>query len=216
MPGRHQTVDRRPAEPRVPHDGGQAKKVADDVDPMVCADGRGGIRHEVDPQGDAETLARALRALRDVFRRKIVAALSLRSRAAAMEQHLAMRDAGCEQSPQNWHQTGTSFCQKAKGVAGTNRLPLAVLGSSTWARTRDLRINSPALYRLSYRGTAAHYSGPVGAYRLACSDTAKVRGAIGNRKAWPNWKGDSRHASSLVTFCTPARHTSVPPARRCS
>ena len=23
-------------------------------------------------------------------------------------------------------------------------------GSSTWARTRDLRINSPALYRLSY------------------------------------------------------------------
>jgi hypothetical protein len=26
-------------------------------------------------------------------------------------------------------------------------------GSSTWARTRDLRINSPALYRLSYRGT---------------------------------------------------------------
>ena len=27
-------------------------------------------------------------------------------------------------------------------------------GSSTWARTRDLRINSPALYQLSYRGTA--------------------------------------------------------------
>jgi hypothetical protein len=26
-------------------------------------------------------------------------------------------------------------------------------GSSTWARTRDLRINSPALYRLSYRGS---------------------------------------------------------------
>lgn len=28
-------------------------------------------------------------------------------------------------------------------------------GSPTWARTRDLRINSPALYRLSYRGTEA-------------------------------------------------------------
>lgn len=28
-------------------------------------------------------------------------------------------------------------------------------GSPTWARTRDLRINSPALYRLSYRGIAA-------------------------------------------------------------
>src|SRR5689334_17574771 len=27
-------------------------------------------------------------------------------------------------------------------------------GSPTWARTRDLRINSPALYRLSYRGAA--------------------------------------------------------------
>jgi hypothetical protein len=26
------------------------------------------------------------------------------------------------------------------------------LGSPTWARTRDLRINSPALYRLSYWG----------------------------------------------------------------
>ena len=27
-----------------------------------------------------------------------------------------------------------------------------VVGSPTWARTRDLRINSPSLYRLSYRG----------------------------------------------------------------
>jgi hypothetical protein len=27
-----------------------------------------------------------------------------------------------------------------------------VFGSPTWARTRDLRINSPSLYRLSYRG----------------------------------------------------------------
>jgi hypothetical protein len=32
--------------------------------------------------------------------------------------------------------------------------PSKFFGSSTWARTRDLRINSPALYRLSYRGTA--------------------------------------------------------------
>ncbi len=28
-----------------------------------------------------------------------------------------------------------------------------IFGSPTWARTRDLRINSPSLYRLSYRGT---------------------------------------------------------------
>lgn len=32
--------------------------------------------------------------------------------------------------------------------------PFLLGGSPTWARTRDLRINSPALYRLSYRGTA--------------------------------------------------------------
>ena len=29
---------------------------------------------------------------------------------------------------------------------------LLVFGSSTWARTRDTRINSPLLYQLSYRG----------------------------------------------------------------
>ena len=33
-----------------------------------------------------------------------------------------------------------------------------MFGSSTWARTRDLRINSPALYRLSYRGISRYYS----------------------------------------------------------
>ena len=37
--------------------------------------------------------------------------------------------------------------QKARSVAG-----LAISGSPTWARTRDTRINSPLLYRLSYRG----------------------------------------------------------------
>ena len=41
-----------------------------------------------------------------------------------------------------------------KRKRGCNDLqPLVFLGSPTWARTRDLRINSPALYRLSYRGT---------------------------------------------------------------
>ena len=28
-----------------------------------------------------------------------------------------------------------------------------MFGSPTWTRTRDLRINSPSLYRLSYQGT---------------------------------------------------------------
>ncbi len=31
-------------------------------------------------------------------------------------------------------------------------------GSPTWTRTRDLRINSPSLYQLSYQGTASNYS----------------------------------------------------------
>ena len=47
------------------------------------------------------------------------------------------------QQPQNWHQTGTSQLQKAKKSAGANLLTPAFLGSPTWARTRDLRINSP-------------------------------------------------------------------------
>src|SRR2546423_15616453 len=33
-------------------------------------------------------------------------------------------------------------------------------GSPTRARTWDLRINSPSLYQLSYRGTALNYSRP--------------------------------------------------------
>ena len=31
-------------------------------------------------------------------------------------------------------------------------------GSPTWTRTRDLRINSPSLYRLSYQGIARNTS----------------------------------------------------------
>ena len=32
-----------------------------------------------------------------------------------------------------------------------------IFGSPTWARTRDLRINSPSLYRLSYQGIGKYY-----------------------------------------------------------
>src|SRR5260221_4414607 len=35
--------------------------------------------------------------------------------------------------------------------------PLWNSGSPTWTRTRDLRINSPSLYQLSYRGKEAEY-----------------------------------------------------------
>ena len=38
---------------------------------------------------------------------------------------------------------------------------LYILGSSTWARTRDTRINSPLLYRLSYRGIGRTCEGVI-------------------------------------------------------
>ena len=45
---------------------------------------------------------------------------------------------------------------------------LNLIGSPTWARTRDLRINSPSLYRLSYQGMILDAQGgiepPSGAY----------------------------------------------------
>ena len=36
---------------------------------------------------------------------------------------------------------------------------IEICGSPTRARTWDLRINSPSLYQLSYRGTTFNYSG---------------------------------------------------------
>src|SRR5450830_1057057 len=47
--------------------------------------------------------------------------------------------------------------QKTKGPRVTTRplLFTACSGSPTWTRTRDLRINSPSLYQLSYQGSEA-------------------------------------------------------------
>src|SRR4051812_20536081 len=45
--------------------------------------------------------------------------------------------------------------------------------SPTWARTRDLRINSPALYQLSYRGTACDCSVGLVAFRPRCPRLSK-------------------------------------------
>src|SRR6266576_800580 len=53
--------------------------------------------------------------------------------------------------------------ERRSRVDPKNRLKLAGaidknqcgIGSPTWARTRDLRINSPSLYQLSYRGNDA-------------------------------------------------------------
>ena len=70
------------------------------------------------------------------------------------------------------NRTATNLAQKAKKSAGANLLTLAFLGSPTWARTRDLRINSPALYQLSYRGiepkSIAWNSGS--GQKLACTE----------------------------------------------
>ncbi len=41
----------------------------------------------------------------------------------------------------------------AENKKARQRRAFLCFGSSTWARTRDLRINSPALYQLSYRGS---------------------------------------------------------------
>jgi hypothetical protein len=64
------------------------------------------------------------------------------------------------QSAQNWHQTGTSLPRKTKKSAGANRLTLVFLGSPTWARTRDLRINRLSLI-LSAKPHECSLSGPT-------------------------------------------------------
>ena len=61
---------------------------------------------------------------------------------AARMQHIGRDSLGYVHQTRNWHQTGTSQTQKAKKSAGANLLTLDLLGSPTWTRTRDLRINS--------------------------------------------------------------------------
>src|SRR5512139_3855049 len=46
-----------------------------------------------------------------------------------------------------------------------------MFGSPTWARTRDLRINSPSLYRLSYRGMGSAHSRDGGRFGQPLSVT---------------------------------------------
>ena len=55
--------------------------------------------------------------------------------------------------------TATEAAHKTKKSACASRLTLVITGSPTRARTWDLRINSPALYQLSYRGRAEDYRG---------------------------------------------------------
>lgn len=55
---------------------------------------------------------------------------------------------------------GQNSARQPENKKASRRLPagFCVFGSPTWTRTRDLRINSPSLYRLSYQGTASNYS----------------------------------------------------------
>ena len=65
---------------------------------------------------------------------------------------VALHFAHCGQLATGLSPAGVRPCwaHKAKGPT-LARKPLNS-GSPTWTRTRDLRINSPSLYRLSYRG----------------------------------------------------------------
>ena len=64
-------------------------------------------------------------------------------------------------------------------------------GSPTWARTRDLRINSPSLYQLSYRGTSLplYFFGGFPVNRVTAprlvqvAATAPAEAAIGRAKS---------------------------------
>ena len=47
--------------------------------------------------------------------------------------------------------TATEAAQKTKKSAGANRLTFVFLGSPTWARTRDLRINGRAIRHFTGR-----------------------------------------------------------------
>ena len=59
-----------------------------------------------------------------------------------------------------------TFCGARPGFAEQNKIAKTAetrmdIGSPTRARTWDLRINSPSLYQLSYRGTALYYIEPL-------------------------------------------------------
>ena len=62
---------------------------------------------------------------------------------------LDMRHVSYRVSYPRWDGTKKKALHRCKAL-----ISLRYFGSPTWARTRDLRINSPALYRLSYRGSA--------------------------------------------------------------
>ncbi len=68
--------------------------------------------------------------------------------------YVVCRDAGGSAANGHWILEALQYPSniRPKRERALHRCKARQIGSSTWARTRDLRINSPALYRLSYRG----------------------------------------------------------------
>ena len=124
-------------------------------------------------------------------------------RAALLLSYAASQERAADcggQSLQDCHQTDTSLLLKTKKSAGANLLTLVYLGSPTWARTRDLRINSPALYQLSYRGTTTDYNWLSLGLRHPPSPTAAtcvVRGGTSRHGGTGTGLGAMRAARSM-------------------
>ena len=74
--------------------------------------------------------------------------------------------------PDERHEHGMAPEKQKAQACGLGFLLLSV-GSPTWTRTRDLRINSPSLYRLSYRGTEET--------RILDKETGGVNKKVGKR-----------------------------------
>ena len=67
-------------------------------------------------------------------------------------------------------------------------IPLGKIGSPSWARTSDLRINSPSLYQLSYRGSELNilaFFGGQGNNQATLTPDSATSGAGSSRSsAW--------------------------------
>ncbi len=109
---------------------------------------------------------------------------------------------------------GYTAPKSGRGLAGTNRLTPVFLGSPKWARTTDLRINSPSLYRLSYRGTALNYS--RSAPPRSTTTTRRQRDSAGTRHAGiaPRNTTPAVAAGPIVVNSPAARRSSGAGARR--
>src|SRR5471032_3679882 len=80
-------------------------------------------------------------------------------------------------------------------------------GSPTWTRTRDLRINSPSLYQLSYQGSEAELYTPI--IKLSrcnhyCSKKPRADGAHTNSSGLARRhirNHPPQQADQLIDFC---------------